>query len=250
MCTAVVSIDLSSPVPVLLCGVRDEFLERPWQPPAQHWTDHPGIWGGRDIRAGGTWLAVDPGARQAAALLNAFGTPAAPAERLSRGGLPLAFAPPAPDDLPLYDPFHLVVAALSGVRMWTWDGASLTSRDLGPGLHIIANSGLEGRGPHAGAPPNAIDDIAARLAHFRPRLLDARRPAPLDGPTEDAWAPWLPLLAGDSLSPSDPSALVVRRDFGEHGIWGTNSISLVGLHRDGVRYDFASGPSLNWQRVL
>jgi Transport and Golgi organisation 2 len=250
MCTAVVSIDLSSPVPVLLCGVRDEFLQRPWQPPAQHWPDRPGIWGGRDIRAGGTWLAVDPAARQAAALLNAFGVHAPEEGRLSRGGLPLAFAPPPPDDLPLYDPFHLVVASLAGVRMWTWDGVSLSSRDLGPGLHIVANTGLEGAGPHEGAPPRAIEDIAARLAHFRPRLLEARRPAPLGGPVEDAWGSWLPLLTGGELSPDDPAALVVRRDFGESGVWGTNSISLVGLGRDSVRYDFAAVPSLTWQRIL
>ncbi len=250
MCTAVVSIDRASPVPVLLCGVRDEFQGRPWETPAERWPDHPGIWGGRDIRAGGTWLAVDPAQRRVAALLNAFGAHAPEEDRVSRGGLPLAFAPPGPDDLPHYDPFHLVVASLGGVHMWTWDGASLTTHDLGPGLHIVANSGLEGAGPHAGAPPRAIEDIDARLAHFRPRLLAADRPVPSGGAAEDAWASWLPILAGDGLSPDDAEALVVRRDFGEQGLWGTNSISLVGLGRDGVRYDFAAVPSLDWQQVL
>jgi hypothetical protein len=134
--------------------------------------------------------------------------------------------------------------------MWTWDGVTLTDRELGPGLHLVVNSGLEGAGPHAGAPERAVADIAARLAHFRPRLLATRRPVPLDGSTVDAWDPWVPLLAGDDLPPSAPSALVVRRDFGEHGIWGTNSISLVGLGRSGVRYDFAAVPALDWQRIL
>ena len=247
MCTAVVSIDPDSPVPVLLCGVRDEFLERPWQPPAEHW---PGLWGGRDLRAGGTWLAVDPHKRRVGALLNAFG-PHTPEEgRISRGGLPLAFAPPRDADLHRYDPFHLVVATVDGARMWTWDGRALADHALGPGLHLVVNSGLEGAGPHAGAPERAVEDIAARLTHFRPRLLAARRPVPHEGSTMDAWGPWLSLLSGDDLPPSAPSALVVRRDFGEHGIWGTNSISLVGLSPAGVRYDFAAVPSLDWHRVL
>lgn len=250
MCTALVSIDPSSPVPVLLCGVRDEFLARPWRPPAAHWPDRPAILGGQDIQAGGTWLAVDPAQRRVAALLNAFGPHVAPATRISRGGLPLAFAPPAAADLPHYDPFHLLVGSLAGVHMWTWDGTTLSAQDLGPGLHIVVNSGLEGAGPHAGAPPQAVEDINARLAYFRPRLLAARRPVPADESTVDAWGPWLPLLAGDQLSPADPQALVVRRDFGEHGIWGTNSISLVGLAPVRVRYDFAAIPSLDWQRIL
>ena len=48
-------------LPILLGAVRDEFVERPWDPPARHWD---GAWaeliGGRDQQAGGTWLAVDP----------------------------------------------------------------------------------------------------------------------------------------------------------------------------------------------
>ena len=36
----------------------------------------PGVLGGRDLKAGGTWLAVDPGGRRAAALLNGHGRPA------------------------------------------------------------------------------------------------------------------------------------------------------------------------------
>lgn len=250
MCTAVVSIDPSSPVPVLLCGVRDEFLARPWLPPAQHWPSQPSVWGGRDVRAGGTWLAVDTDGPRAAALLNAFGPHAPLSNRLSRGALPLAFALPAEEDLPRFDPFHLLVASPDGVRMSTWDGVAPVSRDLGPGLHIVVNSGLEGRGPLAGAPPHAVDDIAARLAHFRPLLHAAARPVPLSGSTADAWGAWLPLLTGDALPVDDPSALVVRRDFGENGIWGTNSISLVGLARDGARYDFSAVPALNWQRIL
>lgn len=54
MCTALVSFDPSAPVPVLLVGVRDEFTDRAWEPPAAHWPDRPSLIGGRDLLAGGT----------------------------------------------------------------------------------------------------------------------------------------------------------------------------------------------------
>src|SRR5436305_8441788 len=58
VCTTVVSIDPHSDVPVLLLGVRDEFSDRPWLPPDRHWPEYPELFGGRDLQAGGTWLAV------------------------------------------------------------------------------------------------------------------------------------------------------------------------------------------------
>ena len=60
MCTTVISVDPQSDVPVLLVGVRDEFADRAWLPPARHWPEHPELVGGVDLLAGGTWLAVRP----------------------------------------------------------------------------------------------------------------------------------------------------------------------------------------------
>ncbi|MFD2351737.1 NRDE family protein [Nonomuraea ferruginea] len=94
-------------------GIRDEFADRPWEGPAEHWPDHPGVVGGRDLKAGGTWLAVDRQARRAAALLNGRGLPAPEIRKLSRGDLPLLAVSSGemPDvDLTRYDPFHLVLA--------------------------------------------------------------------------------------------------------------------------------------------
>jgi len=56
MCTALLSIQPG--LPALLVGVRDELSDRAWEPPGRHWPDHPGLVGGRDLQAGGTWLAV------------------------------------------------------------------------------------------------------------------------------------------------------------------------------------------------
>nr|BFE80123.1 hypothetical protein GCM10020093_027240 [Planobispora longispora] len=78
-------------------------------PPDEHW---PGLVGGRDLQAGGTWLAVDPASGRAGALLNGHGVLADERRRRSRGDLPLLAAAQGrlPDlDLSRYDPFHLVL---------------------------------------------------------------------------------------------------------------------------------------------
>ena len=84
MCTVVVSFLPEARMPLLLLGFRDEFTGRPWQPPARHWPGSPLI-GGRDLQAGGTWLAVHPGVTRVACILNARGPQAPPDTRRSRG---------------------------------------------------------------------------------------------------------------------------------------------------------------------
>ncbi|HEX2316550.1 MAG TPA: NRDE family protein [Thermomonospora sp.] len=243
-----VSVDPSSPFPVLLAGVRDEFADRPWDPPAAHWPARPALLGGRDRQAGGTWLAVDPGALRAACVLNGRGPLAPEAGRLSRGELPLlAAATGGLDDLDWarFDPFHLVCADLAGVRLWSWDGAAPVERRLGPGLHLIVNTGLEGATEEPGDTPDEREgaaQMAARIAHFRPLLAAAGRPEPRAGTTAEAWGGWLPLLDGGGLDPADRRALVLAREFGEGRRWGTSSVSLVGLSPHGVRYDFSAAP--------
>lgn len=141
MCTAIVSV---GPV-VLLAGVRDEFVARSWEPPARHWPEHPGLIGGRDLTAGGTWLAVFPEARRTACVLNGRGTPAPAASRTSRGVLPLQAAAEgklAQPRMADFDPFHLLIAEPGRATMTSWDGENTSERELGPGLHMIVNSGL------------------------------------------------------------------------------------------------------------
>jgi hypothetical protein len=253
MCTAVVSFEPGSRFPVLLVGVRDEFASRPWEPPGRHWADRPALVGGRDLLAGGTWLAVHPAVPRAACILNGHGRLAPEGIRASRGELPLRLAADGGlGDLETkrYDPFHLLGAGPDAVRMWSWDGDELTERALDPGLHVVVNSGLEGRGDPAGGP--GVAEMAARIAYFRPLLAAAPRPDPGRGPTAAAWDRWLPLVDGGGLDVADPRALVISRDLGDGRIWGTGSISLVALARDGLRYDFTAAPGdpRAWRTVL
>src|SRR5258707_10474746 len=90
MCTAILSIQPGAPV--LLAGVRDELADRAWQPPGRHWPDYPGLIGGRDLQAGGTWLALAPEARRVARGLHGPGAMAPARSRPPRGALPPAGA--------------------------------------------------------------------------------------------------------------------------------------------------------------
>ena len=223
----------------MLCGaVRDEFADRPWDPPARHW-DGPwqALVGGRDRSAGGTWLAVDPSPTRpaVAALLNGVRRPIEPgAVRPTRGTLALEVlttgAVPADDALPGYDGFHLVLATLERTQVWTWDGEALIHRSLDPGDHVVVNLGVD-------------TDQDPLVPHFTPLL--AALPAPLlalDGSTRTAWEPWTDLLAGDGLDPADPRALIVRREI-EGRTYASTSATLVALAEGDVRYDFNPDPA-------
>jgi len=276
MCTAVLSIEPGRPV--LLAGVRDELTDRAWEPPGRHWPQYPGLTGGRDLLAGGTWLAVAAAGRRVACVLNGIGQPAPAAARRSRGVLPLRAAAGEPLDrrmLAELDPFLLVVAEPGSALVQSWDGRRLAERALPPGLHMIVNSGLAsstaagsrpGENPPAAdvtaavppehaldaPPPDGREHEAARIRHFLPRFTAAERPDPRPGqPVAAAWGAWFPLVNGDGLGPDDQRALIVRRDIGDGRTWGTTSVSLVALAPGWVRYDFTGrlGDPTAWYSV-
>lgn len=258
MCTTVLSFDPGSPVPVLLIGVRDEFLDRPWAGPGRHWPQWPELIGGQDLQAGGTWLAVNPAAPRVACVLNGHGKSAAEDTRLSRGDLPLLLAAGKLDgaaalgalDLPRYDPFHLLGATPGSAHLWSWDGERLSDQNLSPGLHLVVNSGLEAEDDQGG--PGA-EQMRARIAHFRPLLVAAHRPQPQTGSAAEAWEAWLALADGAGLDPADPRALLVCGSIDDRE-WGSSSISLVALTDQAARYDFrATQPAqgaTTWTTVL
>ncbi|MFD0634427.1 hypothetical protein ACFQ9X_25655 [Catenulispora yoronensis] len=138
-----------------------------------------GVVGGQDLLASGTWLAADPPAVRAATVLNGWGVLAPQSARLSRGDLALRFAAGGAEavaDLPLarYDPFLLVCATVEEVFLLSWDGRRPARRVLGPGLHLVVNSGLEGADSDEGP---GVEQMAARIKYFRPQLAAAPRPS-------------------------------------------------------------------------
>src|SRR5579859_5789478 len=176
MCTAVLSIEPG--LPVLLAGVRDELTDRAWEPPGRHWPQYPGLTGGRDLQAGGTWLAVAQAGRRVACVLNGIGRPAPAAVRRSRGVLPLLAAAGEPHDrrmLAEFDPFLLVVAEPGAALVQSWDGRRLAERALPAGLHMIVNSGLASSGAASNGPgedPPAADSPGTDLPAADPPAAD------------------------------------------------------------------------------
>ncbi len=248
MCTAVLSLQPGQPA--VLLGVRDEFTDRAWAPPGRHWPQHPGLIGGKDLLAGGTWLAVAPDEARAACVLNGRGRPAEVATRRSRGVLPLLAAAGAPLDeaaLADLDPFHLLTVWPDRAMLHSWDGVDLSERDLAPGLHIVVNDGLaadaavwSATAPATGEPDGRAQELA-RIGHFAARFESSGT----------AWDSWRDLADGDELDSDDPRALIVRRRLDDGRTWGTTSVSLVELSPAGVRYAFNARPGDRdgWYRV-
>ncbi|MGA8114142.1 MAG: NRDE family protein [Actinocatenispora sp.] len=237
------SLEPGRPDAVALIAVRDEFLGRPWDGPDRHWPERPGLIGGRDRLAGGTWLAVDPVAGRAGCVLNAAGQSAPTSHRRSRGELPLAAAAggPTPADLTPFDPFHLVTVEPTGVRVLTWNGLGAHRYELGAGTHLFVNQG-RWTGPG--------DRRAPRAAYFGPRFLAGRPRVGADVPAERAWGPWLDLVDGARPEQDDPRALVMHAEVTGRD-WGTSSITLLSFGAEGpVRYDFRAGPDRGpWRSV-
>jgi uncharacterized protein with NRDE domain len=90
VCTVLLRLAPDQRWPLLLAAVRDEFLERAWDPPGRHWpASAPDLIGGRDRSGHGTWLAVRPTRPAVSALLNGVRLPPPDfGARPTRGGLP------------------------------------------------------------------------------------------------------------------------------------------------------------------
>lgn len=152
MCVIAFAWNLSPRFRLALIGNRDEFYARP-SAPAARWADNPAIIAGRDLQAGGSWLAVSPG-RGAAAVTNL--RMADPGGRaLSRGALPVrflddpvSFTDRVAGTLDQYRPFNFL--GFSGRRAHYLSNATgHAPRTLAPGLHHLSNGALGEPWPRA-----------------------------------------------------------------------------------------------------
>lgn len=148
MCLVVLSLHQHDEYPLVLAANRDEFHARPTQD-AQWWPDKPDIVGGRDLQAGGTWLAVHRNGRFAT--VTNFRDAQAPApDKRSRGELVTGFLEShlSPQeyletiDENAYAGFNLIAGTMADVVYLS--NREHGNRVLPPGIYGLSNALLDG----------------------------------------------------------------------------------------------------------
>ncbi len=188
MCLILLAVDSIPQTPLLLLGNRDEFHGRA-SAAAEPWAENAHVVGGRDLVAGGSWLALRDDGRFAVLTNVRSGLPAT-APR-SRGALVAGFVrsdEPSESwlgrvraEIDEYGPFNLMLGEPGRVlALGSSDGRV---RRLEPGVHVISNGAIGVRWPKverlralfAATParPPAQDD-EGRLLDL---LLDEHEPA-------------------------------------------------------------------------
>ena len=225
MCTVIILRRPGHGWPLVMAANRDERLDRAWDPPGPWWPDRPGIVGGRDRTAGGTWMALGTSGVIAAAL-NRPGS-LGPAEgKRSRGELPLLAAsrPSAAEAadsiaaLPAgeWRPFNLVIADST---------RAFFLRGLGHGHPQIVEL-PEGISMVTAHDPNDLS--SPRTRRHLPRFRAAAPPEP----DRDDWSAWATLLADDEEDPNVGIASTLNVP--PVGGFGTVSSSLLALAPGGA----------------
>lgn len=143
MCLIVVAYRVSEHYALALAANRDELHDRP-SAPAGWWPDQPHVLGGRDLVAGGSWLAISRSGRLAA--VTNYAEPSSAAAVLSRGLIVRDFVASAETTgasiaraAPSYGPFNALLLAQGELRYLSNRGA--TAR-LAPGIHSLSNGAL------------------------------------------------------------------------------------------------------------
>ena len=217
------SFDPDAAWPVILLGLRDEAVDRPWDPPAAWWPElGDSVRGVRDREAGGAWLATNSAPTRAAVVLNRHEEIAQPGGGyVSRGVLPLGAVTGSLSgpEHPATRAFNLVAADATQVDFTRWDGADVSTEALPRGVHMITHEG-----PDVASVPREL--------RWLPLFREAERPA--GSLATGSWDAWLSILrASSSLATDDPEALF-RSDVIDGHHYASLSVSLLALSADEV----------------
>ncbi|KAI7730732.1 hypothetical protein M8C21_033366 [Ambrosia artemisiifolia] len=157
MCISVFLWQAHPLYPLLLLSNRDEYLDRETEP--LKWWEGGKILGGRDVTAGGTWLASSRQGRVAFVTNVREVNSISPAK--SRGDLPvrflqsyktpLEFAEEVGNEADQYNGFNLLVADILSKNMVyvtnRLKGESIYMTTVQPGVHVVSNASLDAPWP-------------------------------------------------------------------------------------------------------
>lgn len=185
MCLLLIAVRAVPGKPLLLLGNRDEFRARA-SAAAAPWAEDARIVGGRDLVAGGSWLALRSDGRHAAVTNVRSGLPATAPK--SRGWLvrdfmlgdstPREFLDATHSDVESYGAFNLVVGDRDGT--WAYGTADTAPRMLDAGVHVISNGRIGVHWPKTERlQQRFVDAIASSAddAQLLDLLTDQRQPA-------------------------------------------------------------------------
>ena len=146
MCLIVVGWQVDERYSLIVAANRDEYHARA-SAPAARWSEAPEVIGGRDLEAGGTWMAASTSGRFAA-VTNVREPGMAPGSR-SRGELPRDFLLgelsaaefAATIDYPAYAGFNLLLS--DGEALLYCSNRSEQPQTLPPGIYGLSNHRLD-----------------------------------------------------------------------------------------------------------
>lgn len=222
MCLVVVSWQQHSEFPLIVAGNRDEFHGRPTEH-AHWWPDAPEIVGGRDLQAGGTWLALHRSGRFAT-VTNFRDAQRPSAKYRSRGHLVTEFLKSTASPVDYLD--SIDGAKYAGFNLLVSDGATLAwlsnrgdgVRTLSPGVYGLSNALLDSPWHKVVRSKATLEELIRNdkvNATELFRLLDDRQKAPVDEIEKEQ----LPFETAHAIS----AAFIVLPDYGTR----SSSIALL-----------------------
>ncbi len=170
MCLIVFAWQPGHALPLLVAANRDEFYARPSLPLAA-WEDAEGVFAGRDLEAGGTWLGLGPAGRFAA-LTNVRDPSQALGKRsrgelvadfLRGGGNPADYLAQVAGRAADYSGFNLLIGDRH--QLWHYNPRVGPPRLLPAGIYGLSNAALDTPWPKL---LKARAALAERLAEPHP----------------------------------------------------------------------------------
>jgi uncharacterized protein with NRDE domain len=145
MCLLLFAYKVHPAYPLVLAANRDESYQRATAP-AAFWSDHPLIYGGRDLEHGGSWLAITRGGR-IAAVTNFRDPYAGKNGTRSRGDLvknflrgsqsPSEYVNRVSREAGVYNGFNLLAGDLEDLYYFSNRGNRVAA--ITPGIHGLSN---------------------------------------------------------------------------------------------------------------
>jgi uncharacterized protein with NRDE domain len=150
MCLIAIAWKVDPRFDLVVAANRDEFHDRP-SAPAAPWDDAPDVFGGRDLRSGGSWLAVSRRGRFAAVTNVRRMIPPNPLAP-TRGALVAGFVRGHDGAETFAEGLRDAAETYSGFNLLIHDGRTLVYVDnhpeyeraaVTPGVHVVSNDQLD-----------------------------------------------------------------------------------------------------------